>query len=287
MNANRLQDVSSGVTAWENEVGRGERFRFGENCKKFAEGVEEPEVAQATADLERVLGKRDLSGIRFLDIGSGSGLHSVAAAKLGARIVAMDYDQDSVECTRALLGRYAPTAPAEVVRGSVLDADFMKGLGGFDIVYSWGVLHHTGDLETAMKHACAAVGENPGAMLAMALYSRTIFDKLWVQEKKFYSASSPRLQKLLCKAWVLKTRASFAVKGRSFSDMVSSYRSSRGMGYYRDVADWLGGYPYEAMNPSEAATFVLARGLVLEYLDFVDRTFRFSSGCDEYRFVRP
>ena len=119
------------------------RFQFGENWSRFLSLVDEDRIAEAAARLSELLG--DISGKSFLDVGSGSGIHSLAALRLGAsRVLSFDYDSKSVACTAELKRRFAPMANWQIEAGSALDEQYLRSLGPFDIVYAWGVLHHTG-----------------------------------------------------------------------------------------------------------------------------------------------
>lgn len=129
------------------------RFRFGANWKRFLRSLTPERLATAEDSLRHALGVDDLRGKRFLDIGCGSGLFSLSAARLGASVHSFDYDQDSVECALDLRARYAPEAEWSIERGDALDRGYLGGLGTFDVVYSWGVLHHTGDLWSALDNA--------------------------------------------------------------------------------------------------------------------------------------
>ena len=158
------------ATAHAAEVARGERFKFGENWRKFLESMSEERVQAAMVSLQKMLDRETLAGLRFLDIGSGSGLFSLAAHRLGARVTSFDYDSDSVGCTNELRRRYAADSENWAIRqGSVLDDDFMRSLGQFDIVYSWGVLHHTGAMWKAIDAALERVA--PGGWLFIAIFT--------------------------------------------------------------------------------------------------------------------
>ena len=134
------------------EIPQSERFGFGENWTRFLALVDESRILAAEQSLQALLGKSRLDGVRLLDVGSGSGLFSLAARRLGAIVRSFDYDAHSVECTAELRRRYRPDDPLwQVERGSVLDEDYLRGLGNFDVVYSWGVLHHTGAMWTAVE----------------------------------------------------------------------------------------------------------------------------------------
>jgi len=103
--------------------------------------VNDERIAQAEESLCDMLAVRDLHGKRFLDVGSGSGLFSLAARRLGATVHSFDYDSKSIACTRELKRRYLPDdSQWSIEEGSVLDRNFLTRLGQFDVVYSWGVL---------------------------------------------------------------------------------------------------------------------------------------------------
>jgi 2-polyprenyl-6-hydroxyphenyl methylase/3-demethylubiquinone-9 3-methyltransferase len=102
---------------------------------------------------------KQLDGKKFLDIGSGSGLSSLAAYRLGAKVHSFDIDSQSVACTAELRRRYCTENTDWVVeQGSVLEATYLKTLSTFDIVYSWGVLHHTGAMWLGIESAISRVG---------------------------------------------------------------------------------------------------------------------------------
>jgi 2-polyprenyl-3-methyl-5-hydroxy-6-metoxy-1,4-benzoquinol methylase len=154
------------------EVARGERFEFGKNWTRFLRVLDDERIRQAERSLSEMLERDRLDGRRFLDIGSGSGLFSLAARRLGAEVRSFDYDPNSVACTKELKSRYFADDPQwQVERGSVLDAKFIERLGLFDVVYSWGVLHHTGAMWQALDHAQRPVAA--GGRLFIALYNDT------------------------------------------------------------------------------------------------------------------
>src|SRR5438876_1807533 len=136
------------------EIARGERFEFGKNWSRFLILPDEPRIVRAEQSLKQMLEIDSLEGRSFLDIGSGSGLFSLVARRLGARVHSFDYDPNSVACTKELRRRYFNNDPDwRIEEGSALDLDYLKSLGTFDIVYSWGVLHHTGAMWTALDNA--------------------------------------------------------------------------------------------------------------------------------------
>jgi 2-polyprenyl-6-hydroxyphenyl methylase/3-demethylubiquinone-9 3-methyltransferase len=262
-------------------------FEFGRNWSEFSGLIDEARVAQAVAGLERLSGPGAIAGKTFLDIGCGSGIHSLAALQLGAsRLVAVDLDPQSVATTRDVLTRFAPHTHWEVREQSVFNLDPHQ-LGTFDIVYAWGSLHHTGALHEAWRLAAQLVA--PGGMLIVAIYRKTRLCGLWKVEKWLYSRSPSWLQGCARGVFVTAMRLAFLVTGRDFRAYRDNYgKSFRGMDYYRDVHDWMGGYPYESISPAKAEEFCRSIGFV-SVRSFVEQRMRvgvFGSGNDEYVWQR-
>jgi 2-polyprenyl-6-hydroxyphenyl methylase/3-demethylubiquinone-9 3-methyltransferase len=274
------------TSTFEQEVERGERFKFGENWRQFLELLDEQRIQDAERSLKEMLDLESLDGKTFLDIGSGSGLFSLAARRLGAKVYSFDYDPDSVACTREVKRRYSPEdLDWTINQGSVLDDKYMESLGQFDIVYAWGILPFTGAMNEAIKKAASRVKK--AGLFYIALYRKTYLCGFWKIEKKLYSSSPEWIQSTIKFIWILKTRISYFLKQKSFSQMVSEYsKRGRGMDYYRDVHDWLGGYPYESITPDEAESYIQGLGFTLQREKVSSRkvTFSLSNGCDEYVF---
>ena len=270
------------------EVSRGERFEFGKNWSRFLTTLDDHRIAEAERAITGMLELPDLTGKRFLDIGSGSGLSSLAARRLGATVHSFDYDPHSVACTTELRRRYFPEDDSwKVEEGSALDADYIRSLGEFDIVYSWGVLHHTGEMWKALENAQIPVAA--GGKLLVTIYNDTGSQAArWRWIKKTYN-QLPRLMKTPFAIAVsapeeAKSLIRSVVKGRpgEYIRTWTQYKQIRGMSHWHDLIDWVGGYPYEVAKPEEIFDFYRARGFTLTKL----KCGAVGLGCNEFVFQK-
>ena len=267
------------------ELASGERFAFGENWARFLETLNDARIHQAEQSLTERLGMQRLNGRAFLDIGSGSGLFSLAARRLGARVHSFDYDPSSVGCTQELKRRYFPDDPSWVVEeGSALDADYLRSIGEFDIVYSWGVLHHTGNMWQALENAAGNVA--PNGLLFIAIYNDQGTPSVrWKKVKRLYNRLPRELRFLVVVPSFLVLNYHHLIKDflrlRPFQTM-REYGRDRGMSFWHDVIDWVGGYPFEVATPRQIFEFYRERGFSLAWLDTCGGTL----GCNQFVFRR-
>jgi 2-polyprenyl-3-methyl-5-hydroxy-6-metoxy-1,4-benzoquinol methylase len=265
------------TTQHEMDMAAGDRFAFGENWARFLSRLDESRIALAEKSLLAMLGLQTLQGQRFLDIGSGSGLFSLAARRLGATVVSFDYDPASVACTRELRHRYFPNDAHWIVeRGSALDSAYMTSLGGFDVVYSWGVLHHTGRMYEAFANAI--IPTRDASKLFIAIYNdQGWISRYWLRVKRAYNKN--KLARLALIAW----HAPYLIGLRWLYRTLTGRRGlERGMALWPDMLDWLGGYPFEVAKPEQVFGFFLERGFALDQLV----TCGGRMGCNELVFSR-
>lgn len=249
------------------------RFRFGKNWRRYLRVLNEERIHEAEQGLCRLLGMETLSGLRLLDIGSGSGLHSLAARRLGAVVRSFDNDPDSVACTATLRARCFGDDPYwRVEEGSVLDTEYLASLGRFDIVYAWGVLHHTGDMWQAMANVLPLVDN--GGKLFIAIYNDCgSVSRRWLVRKRRYNRLPRVLRPLYFTAvWVPVEIASLAAhvrwrKTRAYFSQWTEYKRNRGMSRLHDMIDWLGGYPYEFADAADIVSFHERHGFKLVKLE--------------------
>ena len=266
------------------EIAGGQRFEFGRNWQRFLTTLDQRRIAEAERSLREMLKVDDLTETSFLDVGSGSGLFSLAARRLGARVSSFDYDPQSVACTQELKRRYFPDDPQWTIgEGSALDRSYLESLGKFDVVYSWGVLHHTGDMWQALENIVLPVA--PGGRLFISIYNRQrTWTPLHTWLKRTY-VSLPRVLRwpmaaALVAFQVLKGLARDLLSLRNPLTRYRDYARSRGMSWWHDCLDWIGGYPFETATPEAVFEFFQARGFVLERLT----TCGGGPGCNQYVF---
>mgnify|MGYP006283399409 CR=1 FL=1 len=256
-------------------------FKFGKNWKNFLSRLNNERIKVAEKSLKEKLKLNSLDGKSFLDIGCGSGLFSLAARNLGANVLSFDYDKDSVACTEFLKNKYYPqTENWRVTQASVLDKSFMKSIGKFDVVYSWGVLHHTGDMLTALANVDLNVRKD--GLLFIAIYNdQSTKSKRWKSVKKLYCKNL--LMKFLIKIsfipyFIIIGFASDLTNLKNPFSRYKNYKQNRGMSILHDWIDWLGGYPFEVAKPEKIFNFYYDRHYELVNL----KTCGNSHGCNEY-----
>ena len=232
-------------------------FSFGKNWEQFIRtNFSEERIEIARQHLLNFLDMRDLAGKYFLDIGCGSGIHSLAAFKSSAqRIASFDVDPYSVATTQKIHEMYGSPPNWQVIHGSILEDTFLRTVEPADIVYSWGVLHHTGNLWQAIRNAATFL--KPGSIFYIAIYDKTPDTPYWIDIKKKYNRSTGLGKKLMEFSYVWRAFFKTASLSRIKQSIayINNYKKSRGMEFWTDVKDWLGGWPYEPATQEEICSF--------------------------------
>jgi len=251
-------------------------FNFGENWREFSEGSLDADKFNAAIDsLRQLIGSEKINGRSFLDIGCGSGIFAIAASQLGAKkVIGMDISKESVAASIANKNRFALQNNITFFHKSIFDENISE-LGTFDVVYSWGVLHHTGNMYEAIDRACRFV--SPGALFVLAIYNKHWSSGAWKQIKQFYNATPKMVQWLM--VWILY--GVIALAKLIVTRKNPFVKKKRGMSFYYDVVDWVGGYPYEYAAKDEILGYMAQKGF--RCIKSVSPTA--PTGCNEFVFL--
>jgi 2-polyprenyl-6-hydroxyphenyl methylase/3-demethylubiquinone-9 3-methyltransferase len=259
-----------------------ERYEFGKNWRRFVERKADQErIAIAKEHILSFIKRDDLNGLDFLDIGCGSGIHSLAASQAGANSVhSFDYDRESVAATE-LMRRRAPDASKWVVeQGDVLDAHYVAALGKWNFVYSWGVLHHTGDVWRAIDNAAKTVAD--GGLFYIALYSEDVQQdpQFWIDIKRKYNEVSQfgRWRLEWWYIWNYEMNQKISRFGHVMK-RIAEYRLTRGMDLFADVRDWLGGWPMQFTRDGDVISYLIERGFSVVNI-------KTGEACTEFLFAK-
>jgi len=272
---------------YEDEYLKENHFSFGRNWQNFLNSVNPDRINEAKRSLLEFLGgEKAIKGKTFLDIGCGSGLFSLAAYLLGAKkVMSVDVDKYSVGCARLLAAKNGKPDNWKVVQGSVLDLKFLSTLGKYDVVYSWGVLHHTGKMYQALDNVFSLA--NKAGVLYIAIYNRySSFlyinsSEFWWKVKRIYNKSGFWAKKIIETLYIAYHVIGLIIFRVNPVKYIRDYKKSRGMSWKNDVIDWLGGYPYEFATPDEIVNYCGKNGYLCKKM-----VFRNGTGCNEYLLVR-
>jgi SAM-dependent methyltransferase len=267
---------------------RSSQFDFGSNWKAFSESaLTAAGVEQARKDFIELLAGIDVAGQSFLDIGFGQGLTLLIATAMGANPVGCDINRTCAEVLERNRQCYFPelsNRPIPIVIGSILNPGVVGELRtkspdpttrAYKIVHSWGVLHHTGDMERVIRSVASLVA--PNGYFIIAIYTRHWSSRVWKEVKRIHSLSPRAIQKFLVAVFY-----PLIFLAKLLATRKNPLRKSRGMDFYYDVVDWVAGYPYEYASAVEVEQIV--RGIGFETIRVIPA--EVPIGCNQLVFRR-
>lgn len=233
-------------------------FNFGKNWLEFShQFVDEEKIKEAEKSLANLLGEENIKDKTFLDIGCGSGIFAIAAKRLGAKeVVGIDISAESIESAKLNKSKFLPCEKVMFYQKSILDKDYLV-IGKFDIVYSWGALHHTGKMYEAISNSLQLA--NKDSLFVIAIYNKHCSSWAWKIVKYIYNIAPVFLKKMMIYFFgAIILIAKFLVTRKNPLTM------RRGMNFYYNIVDWIGGYPYEYALAQEIVDFVEKKGFKIQ-----------------------
>ncbi len=264
-----------------------EAFDFGSNWKHYStQALTRRRVEGARQAFIVLTSGIELRSRSFLDVGFGQGLTALCAADAGATVYCLDVNPRCAEALELTSQYFLPEAKEKltVISGSILSTTDVRQLreksgsdgGGYDVVHSWGVLHHTGNMEKAFANCVGLV--KPGGQLIVAIYNRHWSSSLWERIKYLY-CRLPRIgQKAMI--WLFVPVIYLA---KLLGTRQNPLKKERGMDFLVDVVDWVGGYPYEYATVDEVLDLGIKYGLQVLRVSPAG----VPTGCNEFVFTRP
>lgn len=257
------------------------QFDFGQNWVNFSKkALTKERILAAQCDFMRLFGSIGLNDKLFLDIGFGQGITILLAKEAGAKVFGNDINPKCMEALTNTAECMGVSADFPVVIGSILDtstisqiSQMIKAGQKYDIVHSWGVLHHTGNLKIALYNAASLVTD--GGYLVIAVYNSHWSSRVWRIIKKFYCIS-PKAVKIVMVSifYPIICIAKIFVTGKN------PLNQERGMDFFYDVVDWIGGYPYEYASIVEIINNLKHSGFKCIYT----KQATVPTGCNEFVF---
>lgn len=251
-------------------------FNFGANWQEFSENSLDADKFKAAVDsLQKLIGTEKIKDTSFLDIGCGSGIFAIAASMLCAKkVIGIDISKESIAASMNNKSRFAPQNNISFLHKSIFDEDVFE-LGTFDIVYSWGVLHHTGNMYGAIDRACRFAAA--GSIFVIAIYNKHWSSSGWKRIKWFYNVMTKPIKTLMI--WVFYLVIALAklivTRKNPFT------KKKRGMSFYHDIVDWVGGYPYEYAGKDDIIKYMAGKGF--NCIKYVKPSV--PTGCNEFVFL--
>lgn len=214
-----------------------------------------PKIEKQIEFLNKLIGRDNIENKIVLDAGCGTGIAAISFKKLGAnKVIGIDISKKSLLTAKKLAEEAG--VKLKFITGDLLNLPLK---GNFDIIHSFGALHHTGDTKGAFANLINLLGEN--GQFYLALYWRTRLTFLHQFIRKI-------LRLLPESAW--EPISKFITKF-----MVGKKKTQRGFDGYGEALDWLCVPHRDHYRPEEIKKWFKEYNMQSELL--VKQTGRFKS----------
>jgi len=236
------------------------KFSFGKNWQNFNKNITNKNINNSIKYFKNFTKFVNLKNKTFIDVGCGSGINSLLAIKLNAKkVLSIDIDENSVSACKLLRKKYKISNKNWIIKQvSILDTSKIKKLGKFDFIYSWGVLHHTGDMNKAFDNLFLLAKKK--SYIYVSIYNKYLTSNTWKIIKYFYASSNNFIKKIMEKIYITIYYIGLNLNKYSIKEYKKSFVLKRGMSFRHDIIDWLGGYPYEYLSFEDLSAIFFKKG---------------------------
>jgi 2-polyprenyl-6-hydroxyphenyl methylase/3-demethylubiquinone-9 3-methyltransferase len=201
-----------------------------------------------------------VKGKNVLDGGSGSGMVSVGFALLGANVTGVDITPQCVENGKRNAERFG--VQCRFFCKDLTDLDL--GNERFDIVYSWGVIHHSEDARKSFSNLAKHL--KPGGEMVLAVYLKTYLSGFWNFSRVFYQKAPKWFQSIFRESGscflngvdfikkLIFGKSRYMLRGTNNKELINDWFGvpHRTFHSYDEVFQWFreNGLNYKLVNPA-------------------------------------
>lgn len=160
---------------WERTAVGSQRAQAQRGSREYFEQIRQYRYGYETPWIPRLFEFPQLQGKKVLEIGVGNGIDAVEMARYGANYTGLDITRNHLELTRQNFLTNLPNAQPNLIEADLMQATFPEV---FDVVYSFGVLHHIAHEDRYLQKIRDLLDRS--GKLMIAVYGRYSFFNAWM-----------------------------------------------------------------------------------------------------------